>query len=74
MNLKTNLKSGAVVSTVLLPMMHPGGIYETMVFPAPGNWRDLDCRRYYTETDAIAGHEAMVARWQDRPIPEEEND
>ncbi len=38
-----------------------GGRFETMVF---GNgWDSLDCERYATETEALAGHDLMVSKW-----------
>lgn len=56
-----------LVSTVWLGIDHAFGgggppvIFETMVFGGP---LDEECDRYSTEAEAIAGHEAMVARVQ----------
>lgn len=62
------------VSTVWLGLDHRFGgdgpplIFETMVFPKKnGNWlddyRDVDCQRYATEAEALAGHKEMVEKW-----------
>lgn len=53
------------VSTVWLGMDHSFGggpplIFETMVFVVTGEGHDLDCRRYATEAEALAGHEEVV--------------
>jgi len=41
--------------------------YETMVFPQENgevtDWAELDCRRYNSLEDALAGHEEMVEKW-----------
>lgn len=53
------------VSTVWLGLDHSFGggpplIFETMVFDHGENDRsDLDCRRYSTEAEALAGHEEV---------------
>jgi len=39
-------------------------IFETMVFPKHGDWGELDCMRYSTEAEALAGHADMVAKWE----------
>jgi hypothetical protein len=67
---KTTLPDGKLVSTVWLGIDHQFGngpplIFETMVFPAD-SYSDLDCERYSTETEALAGHEAMVKKWGGR--------
>ena len=59
---------GYTVSTVELPFTHPGGIYETMVFPSDSSgeitdWREQDMNRYETEEEARDGHAKMVTRW-----------
>lgn len=69
----TVLPSGYWVSTVWLGLDHSFGsgpplIFETMVFTcdADGKVTDYgeeDSDRYSTEADALAGHEAMVAKW-----------
>ncbi len=66
----TTLPDGHWVSTVWLGLDHsftPGGpplIFETMVFPPKGEGMgDLDCDRYSTEAEALAGHERMVEKW-----------
>lgn len=50
---------GIKISTVKLPFMHTGGIYETMIF---GGSEEIDNyqERYYTEQDAIEGHKEAV--------------
>ena len=40
-------------------------IFETMVFPKKGDFSDLDCERYSTEEEAIAGHKEMVKKWSE---------
>ena len=61
------------ISTIHLPFDHGYGDgeelwYETMVFPSNGeritDWLDLDCERYETAEQAIAGHEDMKRKWQ----------
>lgn len=52
------------ISTVFLGLNHQFGdgpplIYESMVF---GGSLDGECQRYTTETQARAGHTAMVAK------------
>ena len=47
-----------------------GGRFETMVFPSKGNWTDIDVSQYATEEEALAGHEAMVAKWAARVAEE----
>lgn len=39
-------------------------IFETMVFPEKGNWRDEDVRRYTTLKEARAGHKLMVKTYE----------
>lgn len=53
------------VSTVWLGMDHSFGsgpplIFESMVFVAGEGGTDLDCRRYSTEAEAVAGHAALL--------------
>lgn len=67
----TDVETGwVVVSTVLIPGSHP--FFETMIFPAIytedgeakiNNWRELDCERSYTRTDAIETHFQLVKKW-----------
>jgi len=65
---ETTLPDGKWISTVWLGLNHnfcssgPPLIFETMVFPKEGEYGELDCNRYSTEEEAIAGHEAMVER------------
>ena len=64
----TTLPDGKWVSTVWLGFDHSFGsgpplIFETMVFPSSGNMSELDTERYSTESEAIAGHAAMVEKW-----------
>ncbi len=57
------------VSTVWLGVDHRFGdpgrplIFETMVF-SEGNWSSLDCARYSSEEEALAGHVRMLAYWR----------
>jgi hypothetical protein len=62
---ETTLPDGKWISTVLLPIEHPGGMwFETMVFATQGAGSDdLDCVRYRTEEEARAGHADVVAEW-----------
>lgn len=58
------------VSTVRLPLNWDDNPYETMVFAAkPGggrikSYRDLDCRRYTTASEAKAGHAEVLRTWE----------
>lgn len=61
--------SGRAVSTVWLGLDHQFGsgpplIFETMVFVVlpSGEWNmsEIDCGRYSTEEEALAGHERMA--------------
>mgnify|MGYP001599867616 CR=1 FL=1 len=63
----TKLPSGAVVSTVWLGLDHNFGagpplIFETMVFGLPDGEEPQE--RYSTETEALAGHKAMCAKYE----------
>ena len=65
------LKNGKWVSTIWLGINHQFGlgkplIFETMVFPEEGKFGSLDCQRYFTEEEAIKGHEEMVKKY-DQP-------
>lgn len=66
---ETILWWGGRVSTVWLGLNHnfdfngPPLIFETMVFP-PHGFREFDAARYSSETQACAGHRAMVKRWK----------
>ena len=69
----SRVRSGWVaVSTVLLPMTHWNGDYETMVFEASRDgrriksYRDLACRRYWQLSEADKGHAEVVAAWERR--------
>jgi hypothetical protein len=62
--------SGAWISTVWMGLDHAFGsryraplIFETMAFH---EGEDLECDRYTTEAEAIAGHEAIVERYGGR--------
>lgn len=62
----TKLPSGAEVSTVWLGLDHSFGIgppliFETMVFGLPDGEEVQE--RYSTEVEALAGHEAMCAKY-----------
>jgi hypothetical protein len=66
---QTLLKNGKFVSTVWLGMNHNWGegpplIFETMAFACRGVYAELECARYSTEEEALAGHEKMVHRWR----------
>ncbi len=62
---RTEIPEGVIVSTVFLVHNHafmddaPPLIFETMVFGPDGT--DLDCERYSTEAEAVAGHAQVVA-------------
>ena len=66
---ETTLPDGKWVSTVWLGLDHGFGsgpplIFETMVFSSKHDMGgDVDCDRYATEADAIAGHQRMVEQW-----------
>lgn len=65
---ETTLPNGRWVSTVWLGLNHQYGdgpplIFETMVFPNQKDMGELDCDRYSTEAEALAGHAAMVDKW-----------
>lgn len=65
----TLAKPQLFVSTVWLGIDHnfdrrgPPIIFESMVFDEATGASDLDCRRYATEDQALAGHLEMVAEW-----------
>lgn len=66
---QTELPNGKWVSTVWLGLDHsmngkPPLIFETMVFPKKGNYRDEDLRRYSSEEEATKGHEEMCRKWE----------
>lgn len=66
---RTSLPNGKLVSTVWLGLNynHDDGapmIFETMVFPGRNSYNDLDMERYSTESEALAGHQRMVAKWR----------
>lgn len=56
------------ISTVFLGLDHsfggPPAWFETMVFPLDSH-ADMDCVRYATYAEAVAGHGRMVDRWRD---------
>lgn len=57
---------GIWISTVWLGLDHGWGssapvIFETMAFARGLGWSELESRRYCTETEALAGHEEVVA-------------
>lgn len=65
---ETTLPNGRWVSTVWLGLDHQYGdgpplIFETMVFPGKDDIGELDCERYSTEADALAGHAALCEKW-----------
>lgn len=63
----TMLPDGTWISTVWIGLDHrfnddgPPLIFESMAFR--GSESDLDCERYSTEAEAIAGHARMVEKW-----------
>jgi len=68
----TTLPNGRWVSTVWLGLDHcfgdgPPVIFETMVFTTKESLDDLDCKRYSTEAEALAGHAKMVEKWSREP-------
>lgn len=71
--------AGHFISTVWLGLNHawePGApplIFETMVFPGPELGMDLDCARYSTEAEALAGNAAMVEKWRGIDKTEDES-
>jgi hypothetical protein len=65
---ETTLPNGRWVSTVWLGLNHQFGagpplIFETMVFGSKDGMGELDCDRYGTEAEALAGHAVMVEKW-----------
>lgn len=67
---QTTLKNGIRVSTVWLGLDHNFGeglplIFETMVFPKEGDFRELDMERYETLEQAKKGYKEMVKKWDD---------
>lgn len=65
---QTTLPNGRWVSTVWLGLNHQYGdgpplIFETMVFPSPDDMGEMDCERYSTEAEAIAGHARLCEKW-----------
>ena len=67
----TDLPGGGYVSTVFLGLDHgwsdgPPALWETMVFGVTG---DETQERYTSHDDALAGHEAIVARLSSAPAP-----
>jgi hypothetical protein len=73
---ETTLANGRWVSTVWLGLNHQYGygpplIFETMVFKSKGELDDMDCERYSTEAEAIAGHARLVEKWTQESPPDE---
>lgn len=65
---ETTLPNGRWVSTIWLGINHQYGdgpplIFETMVFPSKDNMGELECDRYSTEAEALAGHAKLVEKW-----------
>ena len=66
---ETTLPHGLWVSTVWLGLDHnfnPNGpplIFETTVFRTKADLEGLETRRYSTEPEARAGHDALCAEW-----------
>lgn len=42
--------------------------FETMVFPMKGDrlFEDMECERYDTWDEAVAGHAAMLEKWREK--------
>lgn len=38
-------------------------IFETMVFPSEKDPREIECKRYSTEAEAIEGHRHIVEKY-----------
>jgi hypothetical protein len=55
---KTEFEDGSYLSTVLLPIAFGDLIFETIHFDTISN--EDYCKRYKTQEEAIAGHEAFV--------------
>lgn len=65
---ETTLPNGRWVSTVWLGLNHAFGngpplIFETMVFDTHEGMGEVDCERYSTEAEALAGHAALCEKW-----------
>lgn len=61
---------GLFISTVFLGIDHSFGegpplLFETMVFQGKDG-REIDCQRYSTWDDALAGHQHFLAQYQVR--------
>ena len=68
---ETTLPSGIWISTVHMYWDHGYGggpplIFETMVFDGKDTMSELDCQRYATEAEALAGHAQFVAEWREK--------
>lgn len=55
------------VSTVFLGIDHSFNeskplLFESMVFPE-GSYDEIECRRYYTYEEAIAGHKELIQEY-----------
>ena len=75
---ETTLPDGKWVSTIWIGLDYNYGdgpplIFETMVFSSREEMGGLECRRYATEAEAIAGHEEMC-REQEKIRDREEQD
>lgn len=63
----TTLADGTWISTVCLMIDHnwseegPPIVFETMVFPYHDRLTEIECERYATYDEAVAGHEHMCA-------------
>lgn len=57
------LPDGKWVSTVRLPESSFHRNFETMVFRSRDSLGEIDCAKYDTEDEAMAGHEAMIRKW-----------
>ena len=68
------LPDGKWISTIWLGLDHgfyngphpegPALIFETMVFTSKESLVDVECERYSTEEEAVAGHERIKAEYE----------
>jgi len=66
---QTTLADGTYISTVFLGLDHGFGagtpvLWESMIFPEQGEWHELYQDRYTSKAAALAGHEALCAKYR----------
>lgn len=71
--LRTELRSGHVISTVFLSIDHAYNsstpvLFETMIFGSESNYTDLYCKRYTEYDGAFAGHIKLLEQINARGI------